>query len=63
MPSSARGFAGDKSLNLDDFRIQSGLRFRVFILLTIDSPGSDGLLKMSLNHPLDLEVSLRSLET
>lgn len=27
------------------------------------SPGSDGLLKMSLNHSLDLEASLRSLET
>lgn len=33
------------------------------ILQAIDSPGSDGLLKMSLNHSLDLEASPRSLET
>lgn len=57
----------NKSLNLDDsklsFRTQSGLRFRGCIHLAIDSPGFDGLLKMSLNHSLDLEASLRSLET
>lgn len=57
----------DKSLSLDDskfsFRTQTGLRFGVCIFLAIDSSGSDGLLKMSLNHSMDLEVSLRSLET